>query len=373
MMRTRENSKQNEQNTVSAGTYLAGQQLSEFAIILGLVVVLSGIILFQFKDSVPELINGTSGNLKDSSDSHMVSQTLGGTNTGASGNGTTSFPSATGGEGPQPQKFQLEIQLEPVDQRVEIRPYSSTGTDGIGNTTSELGEDTRVDINRSKVYPALDNVYGTLKVAKVLQAMADEEPDNTVKAYYQHLARLSYYIGGTEGELDDLNGLDINPSITGNGKNYSNGDAARDIINYSKQLRDLVDHPPASLNHQSLFMAQALGHEVWRVSQTYINGFKGLLDENDHITENWSNDPDCEAKKTCEQGGRPGLSLTSKKDTGYDKTLPIQGWQYDQLYPYELLAAQVNSIFSQSDFLTEPIRVTLIELAKEGDNKTASK
>jgi hypothetical protein len=197
-----------------------------------------------------------------------------------------------------------------------------------------------------------------LKLAAVLQGLANAEADVKARNYFQQLAQLSYYLGGVQGELDDIPGLELRPDRL-QGRDYTNGDALRDLVAYSGQLNQLLNTPPAGLDSQDALLAKSLGREVYKTSTKYRHALSEFLDDSGIVVGNWANFPNCELQAAdCPQGGHPGYALSSQKDKSLKDKQPIQGWQYDQLVSFNELVARANGLLAKGNVLNREVKLT---------------
>jgi hypothetical protein len=345
-----------------------GQNLNELAIIFGLVALTAFAAFFSmgpeikklFSDSKEELSKGGTGTvaagtgLQSQSGTNDASGTNGGVSAGKSESTTLqqyeSLP-----------KFKYEITFDPATQMAQIvtQDSVSAGT----NTTSALGER---DSFVAQVHTGQDNNVGkTLRMAEILQGIANAEPDLKAKAYFQ---QVSYYLGAVQGELDDVNGLDLNPSVlksygVQDERDYTNADALRDLVGYSASLRTLLQNQPQGVDPARRAVAMSLGREVFKLAEKYQTAHAQFLDSQGFANgTNWANDEHCEALETCEMNGFFGKSFKSHKNTQYGEQHKTQGWQYDQLVPYDALMETTAKVLSAGNKPLDNIKIVLFKI-----------
>jgi hypothetical protein len=359
-----------------------GQNLNELAIIFGLVALTVFGAFYSMGPEIKKLFASSKDEITKSTESVTVAA--------GSGNDRRSDPNSggnneTGGNGSTPPtslqqyeslpKFKYEITFDPSTQMAQIvtQESVSAGT----NTTSSLGEHdsfvAQVDTGQAS------NVGKTLRMAEILQGMANNEPDLNAKAYFQQLAQVSYYLGAVQGELDDVNGLDLNPSVLKayggkDERDYTNADALRDLVGYSASLRTLLQNQPQGVDPARRALAMSLGREVFKLAEKYQMAHAQFLDSQGFANgENWANDENCEELETCEMNGFFGKSFKSAKNTKYGEQHKTQGWQYDQLVPYDALMKTSAKVLAAANKPLDNIKIVLFKiegLAKDGDANT---
>lgn len=358
-----------------------GQNLNELAIIFGLVTLTAFGVFYSMGPEIKKLFSHSEDEISKNTVSEVVAP---GSTSQSVMNNNTSGPHGTGGnENTSPTslqqyeslpKFKYEITFDPSTQMAQIvtQDNVSAGT----NTTSSLGEHdsfvAQVDTGQAS------NVGKTLRMAEILQGLANHEPDLNAKAYFQQLAQVSYYLGAVQGELDDVNGLDLNPSVlkaygVKDERDYTNADALRDLVGYSASLRTLLQNQPQGVDPSRRAIAMSLGREVFKLAEKYQMAHIQFLDSQGFANgENWANDENCEALETCEMNGFFGKSLKSAKNTQYGEQHKTQGWQYDQLVPYDALMKTSAKVLTAGNKPLDNIKIVLFKiegLAKDGESK----
>ncbi|MBY0404307.1 MAG: hypothetical protein K2X66_10450, partial [Cyanobacteria bacterium] len=314
-----------------------GQQLQEFMIILGLVVIIAVGIGVSFSKNIMAFFQGTSGNLQSSATGTSLHQSStssasSSTNLGTSGQD----PFATGHEN-LPQ-LQFEISLDGDGNTATIQSVQDvmgqvthSGNGQNTNVTSELGLTQVVDY---KVNTGTTYASSSMKIAKVLDALANSEPDTKSRAHLQELSQLAYLISAVQASLDDI--PEFKSSVSSNGFNdankiYTHADGLRDLMTYSAQFNSLLETPPPGMDIKTQQLSKGMGQEMTLISSRYKSALSSVLDEDGQVDENWSNDPNCKDKTTCDAKGKVGKVFSSAKDKTFNTLLPPQGWQYDQI------------------------------------------
>src|SRR5262249_27771418 len=60
------------------------------------------------------------------------------------------------------------------------------------------------------------NALGSIMLARKIEALAEQQTDPNLKAYFQQIAKYSYYLGGAEGAMDNVPHLSSGDLMTYN-------------------------------------------------------------------------------------------------------------------------------------------------------------
>jgi hypothetical protein len=344
-----------------------GQQLQEFMIILGLVVIIGIGIGVSFSKNIMAFFQGTSGNLQTSASGASLNQSStssvnSSTNLGTSGQD----PFGTGHENLPQLQFEISLDgdgntatIQSVQEVMGQVTDSGTGSGNNTNVTSELGLTQVVDY---KVNTGTTYASSSMKIAKVLDALANSEPDTKSRAHLQELSQLAYLISAVQASLDDI--PEFKSSVASNGFNdankiYTHADGLRDLMTYSAQFNSLLETPPPGMDIKTHQLSKGMGQEMTLISTRYKSALSSVLDEDGQVDENWSNDPNCKDKTTCDAKGKVGKVFSSAKDKTFNKLLPPQGWQYDQIRSMDSIKKSVDAFLAKNNLLSKSIKITL--------------
>lgn len=190
------------------------------------------------------------------------------------------------------------------------------------------------------------NALGTFMLAQTLDELAAQQTQPELESYYREMAKLAYYMGANEGELDDISGL------TQGGK-YSNGDALQDLLSTQAALRDLMQNPPGGLNveqHATLF---PLAVDAFNIAQNYINHLESFIDSSGKVPKNFSA---LNAKGDCFASGA-GISMEQDTKLTISKDPRIRGVSYENLVSYDTLKSKARNLLAKEK-LTQPVQAT---------------
>lgn len=191
------------------------------------------------------------------------------------------------------------------------------------------------------------NTLGTFMLARTLDALAGQQTQPELQDYYSKMAKLAYYMGANEGEIDDVSGLS-------QGTAYSNGDALNDLMSTQRALNDMLQNPPAGLNPQAHAALLPLAVDAFNIAQNYVNHLETFIDANGSVPKNFSTlNPD-----TNKRIAGPGIALAEKTELAISTDPRIRGVTYEKLVPYENLKQTVEALLTQQG-LTQPVQITL--------------
>lgn len=292
-----------------------GVSLSEYAILLGLVGVLSVAGLKALGVSTSNLFQGSSNTLA----SHNTLSLLDGqpqpikTNLAAS-------------TGPLPGKGYYGIVSDPANGLPVLQLVN--GSQGAATNVSS--------IDGTKM-----NTLGTIMLANALDKLASAETDPELQNYYSRLARLSYYLGGAEGELDDVAGLQ---------GYYDNADALRDVLAYKSQLQSLMLQPPPGMDPAAIDAVMPLTANVYNIAQNYANALSKYVKPDGSIQNFY------DGQSTT--NGNPGDLLKHIALTAAKPDIPT-GRSYDQLVSYDQMKSLSSQVLAAKNVESVPVVSTL--------------
>jgi Flp pilus assembly pilin Flp len=232
----------------------SGVTLAEYAVCLGLVAVATVAGLKLLGGSVNDLFIGVNNSVDS--------------NKAAVAGGVTPFS------------------LTPVNQSsVPAQPFSGTGyykmvTDpATGLPTLKLVQGGSGNVNVTSVDGNLANVFGSSVIADHLKELASLATDPATKDYYNSLAQSIYYMGGAQGELDSVPGLELKAATDDQPDPYNKADALRDLMVYQTQLMDSLKNPPANVDSKALAAILPYAVDAYNIGNSYANTFKETLSQ----------------------------------------------------------------------------------------------
>jgi Flp pilus assembly pilin Flp len=206
------------------------------------------------------------------------------------------------------------------------------------------------------------NTLGGVMLAKSLDALAAKQTDPVLKSYYAKMAWNAYYLAGTEGELDNLGALDINPPGPP-GASYTKGDALHDIFNYSQALSDLMNNPPANLNTADFLQAMPLATDAFNISKQYENSFSRFADAQGNVANNFGVASLCNGSSCPVGTGVPGSALADANlaFSNVPGGALMLNKPYDQIMDYSTLKATSNEILDSNNLNNTPVVSTITD------------
>lgn len=206
------------------------------------------------------------------------------------------------------------------------------------------------------------NTLGGVMLAKGLDALAAQQTDPVLKSYYAKMAWNAYYLAGTEGELDNLVGLDINP-IGPPDTTYTKGDALRDLYTYSQALSDLMNNPPANLNTADFLQSMPLATDAFNISKQYENSFSRFADAQGNVANNFGLATLCNGSSCPVGTGAPGSALANANlaSTNLQGLVIMYNKPYDQFIDYATLKNTSNQILTEHNLNNSPVVSTITD------------
>lgn len=328
-----------------------GVSLTEYAILIGLVGIVSILSLQALGGSTYNLFADSSTTLKDKGTLSLL-------NTPAS---AQSSQQKSGAKGVLYENDNYKLTTDPATGKIAFQ--LSEGNQGTSSNTTSLDGDKL-------------NTLGTSMIANKFQQLADAESDPAIREYYEELAKASFYLGAAEGKLDGVDALDPN------NPNYTSADALRDVITLSQQMAHLLSNPPSNLDKANSTEVIPLAVEVYNIAQTYKEGLS------DYIGPDGVRTKEFETTTTVTQTKKPGFLAKlfggKKKVTTSTETVvastgtgepgsvldtiqktkpgPIQEsyTPYSRLVNYEQLKNKSKEVLAQNNVASVPVESTLV-------------
>jgi hypothetical protein len=210
------------------------------------------------------------------------------------------------------------------------------------------------------------NVLGTLRIARELSKLAEQQTDPALQDYYGRMAKLAYYMGAAEGELDDVSGLSIYVKVTN--YQYTNGDALQEVVDRHRELANLMQNPPPNFDLQHFNQVMPLAAEVFNIGETYLNHLDKFWDSHGNVTNNFG------SKMANSSYTGSGTKTAGGSMTIVDALQPdgvINGTSYEDYISYESLKSKVAYLLDNNKIQPATVETTLLD-AQEIDTVSAS-
>jgi Flp pilus assembly pilin Flp len=312
-----------------------GVTVVEYAVLLGLVLVLSIGGLKLLGGSISSLL----GNASQKSAEQGTIKLLGPTAQSAFASGTTLGLKGSGYYG---------VKINPATGQPEL-----TMIDGASATNSNVSS-----IDGSRM-----NTLGSVMLANSLADLAAQQTDPDLRSYYDKMAKLSYYLAGAEGELDEVPGLRID---TQGNATYTKGNALGDIVIYTRQLDALMNNPPKTLSSTDYRQAMPLAADVYNIAHQYQNAFSRFVDEKGQVKQNFGVPQLSSMEVCCATGDEtPGSALryatqaTSKMPPDLPPVGKMINAPYDKLVNYDQLKAVADGVLATNKVDNLPVTSTI--------------
>lgn len=228
--------------------YYQGNTLTEYGIIIGLVVVLSVAALTMLGKSTTKVISDGTATLKSKEVGNMMTLNFG---------GGTSLAAR-------------KLVIDPASGLPAIQIMDSSGS-GV-NTTSTEGMTVSAQ---------------TLSTAAQLQEQVlPQITDPATLGWAKEVTELVYYMGGTEGSYEGIPQLDI---TNGSGmgihpqSNYTQAAALTDLYGYQDKLLDKLKNPPAKADKAQVAQVTEMAMDAWNHAQGYISKLDPYIDSDGRI------------------------------------------------------------------------------------------
>lgn len=212
-----------------------------------------------------------------------------------------------------------------------------TPTNGQNPATALVNGLSPVSVNVSSVEGGQYNALGDYRLAAYLDNLAANEPNPTNQAYYAQMAKLAYYLGANENQLDQNQMVFSTTTV-------SNADALNDILAKQNALKTLIDNPPPNLSTHDLNDALSVAGEVSGIAQSYQDKLNSFIEadgkvHSDFLIVNQSNN------MTNGLGNTLSATSVAVPEGGQTK---LTNQPYENVVPYDQLKSQVKTILAQN-------------------------
>jgi hypothetical protein len=314
----------------------SGQSLVEYGLFGALLIALPLLALQLFGNSLSSFFYGQSNTLQNKSTLSLLStpknSDLSGLQAGSDSQAGNPLNLKGGG-------FFTVVKNAKTGQFM-LKQVDANG--GVTNVTSVAGDQF--------------NTLGTLRIARQLDALAQQQTDPALQNYYARLAQQAYYMGAAEGELDDVPGLSIYSKLAH--YQYTNGDGLQEVVDRNRELMALMQNPPAGFDNEAFNQVMPLAAEVFNIGQNYLNHMSNFLDAKGNVPNNFGNnvagDP-----YTGSGNGTAGSNIAMADNMG--KATPIIGTHYADFVPYDTLKANVAHLLDTNAIKPAPVKITLTD------------
>jgi Flp pilus assembly pilin Flp len=314
-----------------------GVTLAEYAVLLGLVLVMSIGGLKLLGGSISSLLGEASQKSANQGTIKLL------------GSSAQSTAVASGGTLGLKGSGYYGIKVNPTTGQPEL-----TMINGASATNSNVSS-----IDGSRM-----NTLGSVMIASSLADLAAQQTDPELRSYYDKMAKLSYYLAGAEGELDEVPGLQLD--ILQGDKTYSKGNALADIVVYTSQLDGLMNNPPQTLSQTGYMQAMPLAADVYNIAHQYHNAFSRFVDEKGKVSQNFGVPQLSNNLRCCMTGDEtPGSALryANQATSNMPADLPPVGKMinapYDRLVPYDQLRTVADGVLATNKVDNLPVASTI--------------
>jgi Flp pilus assembly pilin Flp len=296
-------------------TAKTGVSMAEYAILAGLVGVAGIVALKTFGGSVHNLLGITGQGLETNNTLSVLK----------------AIPAGNSGAVTLKGSGYYRIVTDPATGLPTLK--LSAGVNGVPtNVTSVAGN---------------FNTLGSLMLANKLDQLAQAETDPALKDYYARLAKLSYYLGGAEGELDDVPGLDLPVD------QYTNGHALKDVVSYGQELQQLLNNPPANFQQSRAFKeVMPLAVDVYNIAQNYKNSLNRFIEPDGTILSFGA------GPESTSGNGKAGSVLTN---SALEAGSEVNNTHYDNLISYSQMKTRSKQVLSDNKVESVPVESTLTD------------
>lgn len=213
----------------------AGNTLSEYGILMGLVVVASLISVNLLGDSVHSLFGKTNQTMKSGEAHKLVSLNF--------GSGATGSPNASNGQ-------TIGITGESsANSKLTVSEGNSSGL----NATAAEGATNKIDA-----------AYQNASFAVQMQNRLSTSMDPVLYEWASKITRYSKLAAGAEGVLNNLSAFETNQNNTAlSAEQSANTDGlTNNLIDYQSSLKTLISNPPPGVNGADVQFFSTLGNNV---------------------------------------------------------------------------------------------------------------
>lgn len=218
----------------------SGNALTEYGLIIALVALLGGSAIVMLGDAVLETLASLNGSNAVAASSQLTAPPGGDVAVATPPSNSLSSVSGAGplGLSTDPQTGALTV-IFPDGSGVA--PENATSVDG-----SQM------------------NTIGSLRLGYTLEELASNTTDPAMQGYYLELARLSYFSGLIEAEIERNN------DFMDGDASYPLTTAFNELLSYQQQIKTLMESPPPGATGTDYQTAMLLAGEVYNISQNYV-------------------------------------------------------------------------------------------------------
>lgn len=343
-----------ERTSLVSNCSSSGVTLTEYAILIALIAGLSVIGLKLLGNSTSDLFIGTSKSLEASTIAAVASAASPTNSSDSENSQWISKPTS---------KENYQITTDPVTGQplLELVPTGGSGT----NVSSSDG---------------MQKTLGTFMVAETLTKMANAEKDPYAQSYYSKLAELTYYLGGTEGVMENIDSLQVSEEVT-IGKNkkaeeieapYTPQNALSDLMTYQNELEALLSSPPLGVSKEAVNKVTPLVKSSLEIADSYIENNQDFIQETkkgDIIVDASINEvlgAELSELSTYGNGKNKGKGNSNGKAKGKGKikSMPTASQSYHNLVSVDKLRDIAQSMVIDSQVSSTPVETTLENAVK---------
>ena len=308
-----------------------GHALSEYGLLLGILVIFGISSLIMLGNSVQHLFSGINQQTSSNSVSPDLTNTL---NTPSTPLSQTSNPTNAGS--------QTAPQNQPGNAGSAALPQNPA--DSVASGLSPIS------VNVSSVEGGQYNALGAYRLAAYLDQLAATESNPTNQAYYAQMAKLSYYLGANENQLDQNQMVFSTTTV-------SNADALNDILAKQNALKTLIENPPSNLvASTSLSDALSVAGEVSNIAQSYKDKLSSFIESDGKVHSDFLIVDQGNNRMTNGLGNTLSPTSVAVPEGGQTK---LTNQPYENVVSYEQLKSQVKTILAENQpAISAPVEST---------------
>jgi len=194
-------------------------------------------------------------------------------------------------------------------------------------------------VNVSSVEGGQYNALGAYRLAAYLDQLAATEPNPTNHAYYAQMAKLAYYLGANENQLDQNQMVFSTTTV-------SNADALNDVLAKQNALKTLMDNPPPNLAAStSLNDALSVAGEVSNIAQSYKDKLSNFIESDGKVHSDFLIVDQHSNNMTNGLGNTLSPTSVAVSEGGQTK---LTNQPYENVVPYDQLKSQVKTILAEN-------------------------
>lgn len=149
----------------------------------------------------------------------------------------------------------------------------ATGQPVIKLTDSTTGQVTNATSIEGKEW----NTLGSVHLASALEDLAKAQTDPESRRQIEEMARIAYFMGACEGEIDGVPGFEAPDD-------YMKLHGLKDLQTLQTQLLPLMQNRPPGMDNQTYLEAAALATDVYNISRTYTETFASYIASDTNFT-----------------------------------------------------------------------------------------